>query len=364
MFNGHDKLFFFFNWEQFRQTTITNNVSTTVPTLAYRAGNFEQALTGKQLGTDALGRPIFENTIYDPNSTFTQNGLLERIPFPNNTIPMSDMDPVALKIQALIPLPTSSGLVNNYLPTYTNPIATTIPSLKTDYQISANTKLAFFWSLNRQNNPNNTILPPPLTGNQPRSINSNTYRLNFDQTITPTLLLHFGAGLLDTHIYDHSPSFNSATQLGLTGTNVNLFPVLGGLSENQGGLSAGIGPGNQIDVIIRKPTFNSSLTWVRNNHTLKFGGEAMADGYQMYNKTYAMGWFEFSPNETGLPSLNGVSLPGDGGILLCQFSFGCSRQWLRRGARGYTYGRTRHVGFCPGHLEGDSHTYRGLRLTL
>jgi hypothetical protein len=322
VFNGHDKLFFFFNWEQFRQTTITNNVSTTVPTLAYRDGNFSQALTGKMLGTDALGRPIFENTIYDPNSTFTQNGLLERLPFPNNTIPPSEMDPVALKLQALIPLPTSSGLVNNYLPTYTNPIATTIPSIKTDYQISANTKLAFFYSLNRQNNPNNTVLPPPLTGNQPRSINSSTYRLNFDHTITPTLLLHFGAGLLDTHIYDHSPSFNSATQLGLTGTNVNLFPVFGGLSEAQGGLAAGIGPGNQIDVIIRKPTFNSSLIWVRNNHTLKFGGEAMTDGYQMFNKTYAMGWFEFAPTETGLPSLNGVSLPGTVGFSYASFLLG------------------------------------------
>jgi Carboxypeptidase regulatory-like domain len=323
VFNGHDKLFFFVNWEQFRQTTITNNVSTTVPALAYRAGNFTQALTGKSLGTDALGRPILENTIYDPSSTYTDsNGLLERNPFGNNTVPQSMMDPAALKIQALIPLPTSGGLTNNYLPTYTNPIATTIPSLKTDYQISSNSKLAVFWSLNRQDNPNNTVLPPPLTGNEPRAINSNTYRVNFDQTLTPTMLLHFGVGLLDTHIYDHSPSFDPVSQLGLAGTNVNLFPVLGGLSEGQGGLSSGIGPGNQINVIIRKPTFNSILTWVRGNHTLKFGAEAMANGYQMFNKTYAMGWFEFSPNETGLPSLNGVSLPGTVGFSYASFLLG------------------------------------------
>ncbi len=322
LYNGHDKLFFFFNWEQFRQTIITNNVSTTVPTLAYRDGNFSQALTGRVLGTDALGRPIMENTIYDPNSTVLINGLEERTPFPNNTIPASDMDPVALKIQSLIPLPTSSGLVNNYLPTYANPIATTIPSLKSDYQISSTAKLAVFWSLNRQDNPNNTVLPPPLTGSQPRAINSNTYRVNFDQTLTPTLLLHFGAGLLDTKINDHSPSFNSATELGLTGANSNLFPVLGGLSEAQGGLSAAVGPGNQIHVIIRKPTFNTSLTWVRNNHTLKFGAEATVDGYEMHNQTYSMGWFEFSPNETGLPSLNGVSLPGTVGFSYASFLMG------------------------------------------
>ncbi len=322
VFNGRNKLFFFVNWEQFRQTTITNDVSTTVPTLAYRDGDFEGALTGRTLETDPNVGAIMENTVYNPYSDYVINGLTYRNPFPNNTIPMSLMDPVALKIQSLIPLPTSPGLVNNYLPTYTNPIATTIPSLKTDYQISSNSKLAVFWSLNRQNNPNNTVMPAPLTGSQPRAINSNTYRVNYDETLTPTMLLHFGAGLMDTHIYDHSPSFNPVTELGLTGTNVDLFPVLTGLSENQGGLSAAVGPGNQINMINRKPTFNSILTWVDGNHTLKFGGEAIVDGYEMHNKTYAMGWFGFSPNETGLPALNGVSLPGTVGFSYASFLLG------------------------------------------
>ena len=34
------------------------------------------------------------------------------------------------------------------------------------------------------------------------------------------------------------------------------------------------------------------------------------NGYVAYNQTYANTWIIFSPNETGLPSLNGVSLPG------------------------------------------------------
>jgi hypothetical protein len=232
------------------------------------------------------------------------------------------MDPVALKVQALIPVPTSGGLTNNYLPTYSNAIATTIPSLRGDYQISADSKLAVFWSLNRQDNPNNGPLPDPIRSSQPRAINSNTYRVNFDHTLTPTLLLHVGAGLLDTKINDHSARFDSATQLGLTGANSTLFPVFGGLSEAQGGLLSGTGPGNQIHVIIRKPTFNASMTWVRNNHTLKFGAEAMANGYQMFNETYSMGWLTFSPNETGLPSLNGVTLASTVGYSYASFLLG------------------------------------------
>jgi hypothetical protein len=40
LYNGKDKTFFFFNFEQFRQTTITNNGLATVPIPAYRQGNF------------------------------------------------------------------------------------------------------------------------------------------------------------------------------------------------------------------------------------------------------------------------------------------------------------------------------------
>jgi hypothetical protein len=330
LYNGHDKAFFFFNFEHFAETTITNNVSGTVPTMGYRNGNFSQALTQRNLGTDGLGRPILENTIYDPTSDFVANGQTYRNPFPNNLVPGAQLDPVAQKIQNLIPLPTSSGLTNNYLPTYANPKYTLIPSVKGDYQISAKSKVSGFWSLNRQDNPNNTALPPLIRSGQPRLVNSNTYRLNFDETLTPTLLLHFGAGLLDTKINDHTDRFDPVAQLGLTGTNSTLFPVIGSvvgapnstLLGNQGGMSYTTGSGNQIHLIYRKPTANTSLTWVRNNHTYKFGGEMMVDGYQMFNETYTMGWFNYSTIETGLPALNGVSLASTVGFSYASFLMG------------------------------------------
>jgi len=330
LYNGHDKAFFFFNFEHFGETTITNNLSGTVPTLGYRAGNFSQALTGRNLGTDGLGRPIMENQIYDPTSDFVANGQTYRNPFPNNIVPAAQLDPVAMKIQNFIPLPTGSGLINNYLPTYTNPKYTLIPSVKADYQISAKSKISGFWSLNRQDNLNASALPPPARSGQPRLVNSNTYRLNFDETLAPTLLLHFGAGLVDTKINDHTDRFDPVAQLGLTGTNSTLFPVVGAvvgapnstLLNNQGGLSYTTGSGNQIHLIYRKPTANTSLTWVHNNHTYKFGGEMMVDGYQMFNETYTMGWFNYSPVETGMPALNGVSLASTVGFSYASFLMG------------------------------------------
>src|SRR5215472_13609598 len=83
IYNGHDKAFFFFNFEHFGETIITNNVSGTVPTQAYRNGDFSQALTNRNLGTDGLGRPIMENQIYDPTSDFVVNGQTYRNTFPN-----------------------------------------------------------------------------------------------------------------------------------------------------------------------------------------------------------------------------------------------------------------------------------------
>jgi hypothetical protein len=309
VFNGRNKLFFFFNFEQFRETTITNNVPTTVPTSAYRSGNFSQAELTTKVGTDPMGRPIFANEIYDPASQFLYNGQVLRNPFSNNTIPVTEMDRVALAVQNLIPQPTNAGLINNYLNSYTNPRVSDIPSLKIDYQISSKSKLSGYWSRTATSDPNNTALPFPITTAVPSHVVANTVRLNFDQTLTPTLLLHLGAGLIDLNDNEPVASYNPVAGIGLTGTYTNLFPSLGGLTAAQGGM-AGMGPGVAADIVNTKPTANASLTWVRNNHTYKAGGEMIFVGYPASNQTYANGWLEFSSIESGLPSTNGQSLSG------------------------------------------------------
>ena len=261
--------------------------------------------------------------MYDPlTDRVGPDGLRYRDVFANNTIPLARIDPVARKIQDLIPQPTSGGLVNNYLPTFANPKSTTIPSLKGDYQINPKAKLSGFWSYNKQENPNNGVLPAPIRSSQPRTVRSTTVRVNYDQTLPPTVLLHFGAGLVHTPINDHSDRFDSVKELGLRGTYSDLFPVLQTLSNAQGGLSAGVGAGNQIHLTYWKPTANTSLTWVRNNHTYKFGGEMMVNGYQMFNETYTMGWISFGPIQTGLPALNGISLPASVGFNYASFFLG------------------------------------------
>lgn len=323
LFDGHNKAFFFFGYEQYRETTINNATSATLPTLAYRAGDFSAARTTRLVTTDGLGRQVFENEVFDPQTDRVEaDGLRYRDPFPSNVIPVTRMDPVAKRIQDLIPLPTTTGRINNYIRTFANPKSTTIPSVKGDYQLSSSAKLSGFWSFNSQDNPNVNILPDPIRGGLPSLLRSHTVRLNFDETLTPTVLLHFGGGLLGLHNWQPHKRYDPVALIGLRGTNNNLFPVIGGLNNAQGGMSAGMGPGQDINLNYYKPTANVSLTWVRNNHTFKFGGELLVNGYLNRNGTYANGYLTFTAIETGLPALNGRSLPAQPGFNYASFFLG------------------------------------------
>src|SRR5215471_980026 len=98
-----DQTFFFFNFEQFRETQYVDNQYQTVPTLAYRNGDFSAAIpkAPKVIGVDPEGRQMLEGMIYDPATTkMSPSGVLYRDPFPGNIIPNYRFDPVALKIQA------------------------------------------------------------------------------------------------------------------------------------------------------------------------------------------------------------------------------------------------------------------------
>ena len=325
VYNGHDRTFFFFNWEQYRETQDINNQFVTVPTPAYRAGNFSAALTGRTLATDPLGRPILENTIYDPSTQrAAPNGQMIRDPFPGNTVPMPQMDPVALKIQALIPQPTIPGLlVNNAIYPYLSKRVTDIPGVKIDHSLSPKAKLSLYWSRTSTESPfapgsaNADGLPVPITQARGTYIYSQNERVNFDYSLTPTLLLHLGAGYTDDDFHAPAPisNYNAAAELGLTGAPVAVrqFPNFSGLQAALGGMK-NIGPngvtGSVTSNYMSKPTSTASLTWVRGNHTYKAGAEVRFEGYIGRIWTNATGSFTFSPNETGLPSTNGQNLSG------------------------------------------------------
>ncbi len=83
IYSGHDKTFFFFNFEQYRERVTFNNQFQTVPTTAYRNGDFGTAMTTRVIGKDPVtGANMLEGMIYDPNTTRLFNGQMVRDQFP------------------------------------------------------------------------------------------------------------------------------------------------------------------------------------------------------------------------------------------------------------------------------------------
>jgi Carboxypeptidase regulatory-like domain/TonB dependent receptor len=324
VYDGHDKSFFFVNFEQYRENQNINTQNLTLPTAAYRNGDFSAVRLTRNLGTDPLGNAIIEGTIYDPATTrSTAAGQRVRDAFAGNLIPLSRMDPVALKIQSLIPATNRAGFltstVNNSVFPYQSQRVTTIPAFKIDHNLSSKMKLAYYWSQTKtasQYSPSlgaSDGLPLPITSAIGTFITARVQRLNFDYTMTPTVLLHIGGGFQSNNFADDAPvlDYNQEAALGLKGATVQrLFPALRGLTAAQGGVKD-LGPlGNRHPLLYNKPTGNASLTWVKDNHTYKFGGEMRLDSNASTLFTNTNGIYNFSAAQTGQPYLQATAVGG------------------------------------------------------
>jgi hypothetical protein len=308
LYNGHNKTFFFVNFEQYRETQNIGNGVATVPTLAYRTGDFSAARGTATIGTDSLGQALLQNEVFDPATTRTgPDGALVRDPFPGNVVPLSRQNATSLKVQAFIPLPlgpNAGQVINNYaIPAYSNFKHTTIPSFKIDHSITSNIRVAGFFSQTETHSPSANGFTQVFTSAEPTASVSRTTRINYDQTITPTLLLHLGGGLVWTFVPALLPPFDQSQIFGTQTFYINQFPNFAGFSDaSKGGSSVGMGSGftyaGQRDI---KPTFSANLTWVRGNHTFKLGAEAVIEGLPLQNYSRASGGFGFAAQQTGDP---------------------------------------------------------------
>jgi hypothetical protein len=332
VYNGKNSTFFFFNLEGYR-TNLTSITNTTVPTAAYRQGDFGCALyvtstncTGPTVSlTDPTsGYTYLQNQIFDPNTTFTDSkGRLVRTPFPNNVIPVNRIDPVAAKIQSLIPAPMNGQTTLNFNPTILTQTKQQILSLKLDHNFGALTKVDFFWNKMGTNSPAYADgLPFPITGVRKTvggTVGGNQFRVNVDRTISPTLLAHFGVGFWRFLNPDSSPpdilNYDAVKNLGLVGSATGFgFPEISGLTyNNEGGMSDTLGIENSVFQQTDIASTTGSLTWVRGRHTYKAGFELKDSAYSDQSNNQASGQYTFSGAQTGIPFL-GTSTVGAGSI--------------------------------------------------
>lgn len=127
LYRGRDRTFFLVTWESLRLVEgETQRGITPLPEML--RGDFSSAV-------DAFGKPI------------KLNDLLAKAPFPGNQIPVSRMDPVAVKLAAYYPKPNLTGSANNYIAQGNATSSWNNIGIKVDHQLSSRDRLTLstFW---------------------------------------------------------------------------------------------------------------------------------------------------------------------------------------------------------------------------
>jgi hypothetical protein len=309
IYNGKNKTFFFYSYEYYKESqglTFTD----TLPAPAYQLGNFSAispnggagfnpnlGVPTTPIATDAAGHAVFANEIFDPASRTTVNGVGVASPFPNNIVPATRFDPTAVAIQNLLPQ-TTGALYNNYTGFNAGHRNTTIPSVKFDQVLGDKAKLSFYFGHTLTDsqfsvpNGSDNGLPTLLSTARGTFIGHQVERLNFDYTVTPTLLAHAGIGYAQISFFDDSPyttggsTFNCSA-INLSGCEgafnfptISVNPLTGSDVATAANGATQLGGMNQLGDALahthtrtERPAANANMTWVHGNHTFKGGME-------------------------------------------------------------------------------------------
>lgn len=162
-------------------------------------------------------------------------------------------------------------------------------------------------------------MPQALSTVRIQAIRSHMARVNADYTLSPTLLLHFGAGYQRHANPDTVPPVSAEydnTQLGIVGSPGSGFPRFGGntIGDNvYGGMTPAFGPGSRNLFVGSRLSATPTLSWIHGNHTYKTGFEWKIDILSYISKTNLSPAYGFSSAETAQP-LYGQTLPSGTGI--------------------------------------------------
>jgi hypothetical protein len=294
LYNGHDKAFFFFSWEQYRNNLGKSNVST-LATNAERGGDFSKLLgpglvngDGSPVLNPCNGKQVLKGEIFDPATTQVVGGQPCRLPFAtDNVIPSDRLSSVAKNVLPFLPIGSDTNgpgcnapTCNNFLFTSANPVRDTTMTFKIDFNVSQKGKAFFSYSSRDQEDLNGSqILPKPLDPNFVNSNFTHYLRFGYDYTISPTLLNHFVVGLNRLSNFSKGQSVTGVNWdqvLGITGASGQVFPQItfdnfqsSPIGVNYQDLSAA----NDDHNIPNSLVLSDTLSWAKARHTIRAGFE-------------------------------------------------------------------------------------------
>jgi hypothetical protein len=283
-YEQRNKTFIFGVYEHFGASTPSVGVFT-VPDADFRVGNFAELL-GPQVGTDALGRPIYSGQIYDPRSarpitadaidpttglTATATGYI-RDPIPgNNVAALGSLDTVGAKLLSYYPTPTTSALSNNYTANGSAPAASNEYSMRVDQNISDASRLYVRYSYKNEWKTGEPAYYGSTDPGGPGMYNGdNRYNINvgYSHVFSQNFTMNFVLGQLFTYGNQISQSLGfQPSSLGLP-TYLNFYPEFP--QVNIGSVSS-LGNGGHVKSRSGSDTVALDFTRLAGKHTINVG---------------------------------------------------------------------------------------------
>lgn len=339
LFNGKNKVFIFGDYQGFRRVQGTI-LSGSVPSMAERSSGYTnfQDLIAAQSGTltDALGRTMPFGTILDPATTRQISpGVYVRDPFGTcanepagfvytvaacnlNMIPANRLDPNAIALLNLYPMPTTNA-AGSLLSNYANSpkLFEHSNSFDTRMDINFNEKNQLFYRFSLVDDPQ--FIPGIFGGvadgggfqQGTQTAIAQQSALGYTHTFSPTLINELRAGLNYLHTSRYSPEANTLTNIpgtfgiqdipqqalngGLPAFGINGLSTLG---------SNAFLPSNEVTSTFQ---LTDDVTKILGKHTFKMGFEWQHVKFSTLQPPWSRGEFDYNGDYTEIPNTGCVN---------------------------------------------------------
>ncbi|MBZ5702508.1 MAG: TonB-dependent receptor [Acidobacteriia bacterium] len=297
-----NKLFIFGDVQFLRLRQPAGSETATVPTDLMRTGDFSELLAGAGPVSNPTGlsAPI---TILDPTTglQFMGNGAQP------NVIPANRINSVGLAYLNAFPEPNCNATIDsrchsiyqNYRNTRNIRENWNDFDVRGDYIFNSTNSFFLRVSRGRADQTNSTRLATLPSGWGSGTNFNHPYgaAIGWTDSIRSTLINEVRIGFVRT-FYGYAPPFNNVnvcTQLGIVNCNT---PLLGGIALIGGWNNQIEYTGDYGSYFIPQTGYQASdsLSWIRGNHTIKFGASVLRRQLNLYRPLAGKGYFFLSGN--------------------------------------------------------------------
>ena len=290
-----NRTFFLLNYEGYREAS-PQPLILSVPAVEMRNGDFSKLV-------DARNRPI---TIHDASTGFVNpafSNRWDRLPYPGNVIPPSQINPISRKILDFFPKPNTSTPSTNYSQSnYFISGAETAARddfynfvAKFDQNISEKHRMFFRHASNDRTETRSTngiLNSPGQDGQMPLKRINDAYVIDWVTTLSPSLLFNVRSSFsryVEGSRGDANAGFDLTT-LGFPKKLVDQMPYgpFFGRYTFANYMSLGRYPSNNITNTF---TVHPTMTYIKGSRTIKFGVDMRRTQYstQTYGNVFVLG---------------------------------------------------------------------------